>query len=74
MPAVSALAPTWETNKLVKTWFETLRALPLLADRVEPTEIGSPAGVRGWLRSTAVLAISMTIGVGFAIWMIGLFH
>ena len=68
VPAVSGLYPTWETNKLVRSWGETLSLADALAGRVEIPPPGVIPETLTWSKvalTLAVVSIPMLVVVLF---------
>ena len=59
VPHLSSLAPTWQTNQIVLQWFDTLRAQPVLAERVDSPLIAFPKPMES---AQSLAAMAMILG------------
>jgi hypothetical protein len=60
IPCTSARDPTWETSKLVASWYETLGRVEELTNRMEPPQFDQ-ASLHSFTRGLAVKAVLLII-------------
>ena len=65
VPHLSWLAPTWETNKVVLSWFDTLRSQKTLADRVDSPLVSFPPTKSRFGISTLLLPLMILLPLAF---------
>ena len=70
VPAVSALAPTWATSRLVESWFESIRTAGDFTDRIDWPIPARPEPSYRWLFLLALgIAVPFLVGFGLHAWL-----